>query len=510
VNLNWQVCSRARLSRDARFDGKFFIGVVGTGVYCRPVCPSPAAHEKNCRYFQTPAEAAKAGFRPCLRCRPGSQPGTPAWSGTATTVLRALRLIAETRLEEGGVEALAERLGVSTRHLRRLFLRHLGSTPVAVAQSCRLSFAKKLVDETTLPMGHIALDAGFGCVRRFNASMNKAYHRTPTQIRRLARQKKIQPGNQYAFRLSFRPPYHWQGILDFLAASCTPGVEIVEADCYRRTICVDGKSGHFEVCPDLNRHSLVVRVEFADARALFLIVERIRAIFDLNADWASIAETLNTDPALAPWVESYPGLRVPGSWDRFELLIRAILGQNNSLKGASALAGRLAATFGKPFRRPNGLRHVFPKPETLADANLGAIDLNPTCADTIKRLARAVCDGKINFEGVVDSEAFLRQLGEIPGISESTAQYVAMRAPGQPDAFPSTDLGLQCALKLRNQHDIERRAEGWRPWRAYAAMYLWRFGAQERVNRENRALSFVRRNSQVDTQRVVAQSSGAL
>ena len=509
MNLDWQVCSRARLSRDARFDGKFFIGVLGTGVYCRSVCPAPAAQEKNCRYFQTPAEAAEAGFRPCRRCRPGTPPDTPAWSGTATTVSRALRLIAETRLEEGGLEALAERLGVGTRHLRRLFLRHLGTTPVALAQSCRLSFAKKLIDETTLPMGQIALDAGFGSVRRFNASMTNAYHRAPTQIRRLARQNKIQPGNQYAFRLNFRPPYHWQGILDSLAASCTPGVELVEAGCYRRTICIDGTSGYFEVCPDLDRHSLVVRVEFADAQALFLIIERIRAIFDLNADWPSIAETLNTDPALASWVESCPGLRVPGSWDPFELSIRTILGQNKSLKDASAIAGRFAGTLGKPFRRPNGLRHVFPEPETVADANLGAMDLNPTCADTIKRLARAVCDGNINFEGGADSEAFLRQLGEIPGISKSTAQYVAMRALGRPDVFPSTDLGLQCALKLRNQHDIEQRAEGWRPWRAYAAMYLWRFGPQERVKPKNPAPLFVRRNRQVHTQHVVAQGAGA-
>src|SRR5271156_3315011 len=204
MNLDWQVCSRARLSRDARFDGKFFIGVHGSGVYCRSICPAPTAKEKNVRYFPTAAAAGEAGFRPCLRCRPESSPGTPAWLGTSNTVSRALRLIGESGLEEGGVEVLAERLGIGSRHLRRLFLRHLGATPIAVAQTRRLHFAKKLIDETRLPMSQIALASGFGCVRRFNAGIRKVYSRTPTQIRRIARQTMAQPVNQYLFRLRFR------------------------------------------------------------------------------------------------------------------------------------------------------------------------------------------------------------------------------------------------------------------------------------------------------------------
>src|SRR6202046_3963267 len=204
MNLDWQVCSRARLSRDPRFDGKFFIGVVGSRVYCRPICPAPTAKEKNVRYFPSAAAAAEAGFRPCLRCRPESCPGTPAWLGTSNTVSRALRLIDESGLEDGGVELLAERLGVGSRHLRRLFIRHLGATPIAVAHTRRLHFAKKLIDETRLPLGAVALASGFGCVRRFNATIWKTYHRTPTQIRRLARLKDLQPENQYLFRLRFR------------------------------------------------------------------------------------------------------------------------------------------------------------------------------------------------------------------------------------------------------------------------------------------------------------------
>lgn len=235
VDLNWRICSRARLSRDARFDGKFFIAVLSTRIYCRPICPARTCKESNVRYYASAAAAADAGFRPCLRCRPESSPGTPAWLGTSNTVSRALRLIAESGLEDG-VEGLAERLGVGSRHLRRLFLRHLGATPMAVAQTRRLHFAKKLIDETTLPMNEIAVASGFGCVRRFNAGIRSLYQRTPTQIRRLARQKKVQPGNQYVFRLNFRPPYDWNGLLDFLAPRCTPGVEVVEQGCYRRTI----------------------------------------------------------------------------------------------------------------------------------------------------------------------------------------------------------------------------------------------------------------------------------
>jgi AraC family transcriptional regulator of adaptative response / DNA-3-methyladenine glycosylase II len=474
MNLDWQVCSRARLSRDPRFDGKFYIGVVGSGVYCRPICPAPTAKEKNVRYFPSAAAAAEAGFRPCLRCRPESCPGTPAWMGTSNTVSRALRLIGESGLEDGGVEVLAERLGVGSRHLRRLFLRHLGATPMAVAQTRRLHFAKKLIDETSLPMSQVALASGFGCVRRFNAGIRKVYHRTPTQIRKLAHQTKIQPGNQYLFRLHFRPPYHWQGMLEFLAARATPGVEVVEGGCYRRTISLHGREGYFEVALDDSRDALLVRIEFGDPHSLFFIVERIRAMFDLNADWADVVPVLNSDPVLARMVKMDPGVRLPGSWNGFELAVRAILGQQVTVKGATSLAGRIASRFGKRFAGPSGLTHLFPAPEILANAKLVDVGLTGARAETIRALARAVCSGKINFEGVIDSDMFLARLCEIPGIGKWTAQYVAMRALGEPDAFPSSDLGLLRALSLGSSRELEQRAEEWRPWRAYAAMYLWR------------------------------------
>ena len=250
MNLDWQVCSRARLSRDPRFDGKFFIAVRGSRVYCRSICPAPTAKEENCRYYPSAAAAEEAGFRPCLRCRPECSPGTPAWLGTSNTVSRALRLIGESGLEDGGVEVLADRLGVGSRHLRRLFLQHLGATPSAVAHTRRLQFAKKLIDETSLPMSHVAQASGFGCVRRFNAAIRKTYHRTPTQIRRLAHQKTTLAGNQYLFHLRFRPPYQWESMLAFLAARATPGVEEVAFSHYRRSISLHGSDGYFDVSLD--------------------------------------------------------------------------------------------------------------------------------------------------------------------------------------------------------------------------------------------------------------------
>jgi AraC family transcriptional regulator of adaptative response / DNA-3-methyladenine glycosylase II len=486
MNLDWQICSRARLSRDPRFDGRFFIGVIGSRVYCRSICPAPTAKEKNVRYFPTAAAAAEAGFRPCLRCRPESSPGTPAWLGTSSTVSRALRLIGESGLEDGGVEVLAERLGVGSRHLRRLFLRHLGATPIAVAQTRRLHFAKKLIDETGLPMNQVALASGFGSVRRFNAGIRRVYLRTPSQIRRLAKQKNVQPGNHYLFKLHFRPPYHWEGMMSFLGARATPGVEVVEAGKYRRTISLNGLDGYFEVSFDEARDALLVRIEFGDPHSLFFIVERIRKMFDLGADWATIAPSLKSDPVLAGSVAADPGLRVPGCWNGFELAVRAILGQQITVKGATAMAGRMAHSFGMPYRVASGLTHLFPPPAILADAKLEDIGLTGARAETIRALARAVCSGEVNFGGVVDSDAFLSRLCEIPGIGKWTAQYVAMRALGEPDAFPSSDIGLLHAVALKTSRGLEQRAEAWRPWRAYAAMYLWRIAGQSRPVKTNR------------------------
>src|SRR5262249_3830180 len=276
MTLDRQTCSRARQTRDARFDGKFFTGVLSTRIYCRSICPVPTVKEKNVRYFPTAAAAADAGYRPCLRCRPECSPGTPAWLGTSNTVSRALRLIDDGAIEDAGMENLADRLGVGARHLRRLFLRHLGAPPSAVIQTRRLHFAKKLIDETSLSMGNVALASGFGSVRRFNAAIRQTYKRTPTQIRHLTRQRAVQPEDQYLFHLRFRPPFHWEGMLSFLAARAIPGVEVVEANSYRRSIVLNGCAGHFAVSMNASNDALVATVQIADPRSLYTIIERIR------------------------------------------------------------------------------------------------------------------------------------------------------------------------------------------------------------------------------------------
>jgi AraC family transcriptional regulator, regulatory protein of adaptative response / DNA-3-methyladenine glycosylase II len=482
MKVDAEAFKRARQARDARFDGKFFVASTTTKIYCRPSCNVPMIKDKYVRYFPNAAAAEEAGYRPCLRCRPEAAPGTPAWLGTSSTVSRALRIIAESGLEDGGVELLAERLGIGSRHLRRLFLQHVGATPSGVAQTRRLHFAKKLIDETNLPMNQVALVAGFGCVRRFNAAIQGVYHRTPTHIRRLARQTGALPENQYHFRLSFRPPYDWDAMLGFLAPRATPGVEVVESGGFRRAISLNGVHGWFEATVDQQSCALAVRVEFPDPRFLFLILERIRTMFDLNADSAAIARCLGNDPQLAELVKAAPGLRVPGCWDGFELATRAIIGQQVSVKGATTLAGRVAETFGEAISAPAGIVRLFPKAEVLAEADLRRAGLTNSRAETIRALARAVCQKQLSFEGVANREEFLDRLVAIRGIGEWTAQYISIRALGEPDAFPAGDLGLVRASGASNAAQLERRSESWRPWRAYAAMYLWQSLAARTVS----------------------------
>ncbi|HWH61547.1 MAG TPA: AlkA N-terminal domain-containing protein [Terriglobales bacterium] len=489
MKVDWEAFKRARRARDVRFDGKFFVASTTTKIYCRPSCNVPMIQDRYVRYFPNAAAAEEAGYRPCLRCRPEAAPGTPAWLGTSSTVSRALRLIAESGLDDGGIESLAERLGIGSRHLRRLFLRHVGATPSAMAQTRRLHFAKKLIDESNLPMNQIALAAGFGCVRRFNAAIQNTYHRTPSHIRRLARQAVALPENQYHFRLSFRPPYDWNAMLAFLAPRATPGVEIVENGKYRRTISVNNEHGWLEAALDERNSALEVRIHFPNPSSLFFIVERVRAMFDLNGDSIEIARCLGGDPTLGKLVRAALGLRVPGSWNGFELATRAILGQQITVKGATTLAGRVVTTFGRAISVSAGLTHLFPAAEVLGEADLRRAGVTNSRAETIRKLAQAVNTGRISFEGIVNRDDFVDRLREIPGIGEWTAQYIAMRALGEPDAFPAGDLGLVRASGAANSRELERRAAAWRPWRAYAAMYLWKSNLDSSVRKSKPARS---------------------
>ncbi len=490
--LDIAICAQARKTRDARFDGRFFTGVLSTGIYCRSICPARTAKEENIRYFPSAAAAAEAGLRPCLRCRPECSPGTPAWLGTSATVSRALRLISESALEDGGIESLAERLGIGGRHLRRLFLQHLGASPVAVAQTRRLHFAKKLVDDSRLPMSEVALASGFGSIRRFNAAFRKTYNRTPTQLRKLGRQASAMSEGEYCFQLRYRPPFDWTSMLEFLAPRATPEVEMVGNGVYRRVFSLNDHIGWFEASldepthgetnhdatkrdgtkQDEANHAVTLRIHYPQPRSLFLIVERVRRMFDLSADPNEIMRHLGGNTVLARRVKARPGLRVPGSWDGFELAIRAILGQQVTVRGATTLTGKLVREFGVQVTSRRGISHLFPVPEKLAEANFSRMGLTRVRALTIRSLARAVCDGVISFSGL-NIDEFIARFRELPGIGDWTAQYVAMRAFNEPDAFPASDLGLLRAAGLTNPRELAAKAEAWRPWRAYAAMYLW-------------------------------------
>lgn len=481
AQLDAHVCNRARLARDPRFDGRFFIGVTSTGIYCRPVCPSPTAKRANVRYFPSAAAAAAAGFRPCLRCRPEVAPGTPAWNGTSATVSRGLKLIADGALDAGSVDHLAARLGVSARHLHRLFLQHLGAPPIAVAQTRRLHFAKQLIDATRLPMSQVALAAGFQSIRRFNDVLHKLYGRTPSELRRLREAEAPRTDtDEYVFRLAYRPPYAWHALLAFLALRATPGVEEVRDGAYRRSLVFENRHGVLEVHALKRAHALEARIRFPESAGLLRIVARVRAMFDLAADPAVIAQQLRRDPRLQPLIKRYPGLRVPGAWDGFELAVRAVLGQQVAVRSATTLAGRLVRAHGEPlqFADRGGLTHVFPSAEVLADADIAG--LPAARARTLRTLARAVARGELRFAGGLPDEEFFARFQGIAGIGDWTAQYVAMRAFNEPDAFPASDLVLLRAAghgRALTPAALRRRAENWRPWRAYAAMYLWRAAA---------------------------------
>jgi AraC family transcriptional regulator of adaptative response / DNA-3-methyladenine glycosylase II len=478
MRLDRSTCARASRSRDPRFDGRFFVAVVTTGVYCRPVCPAPLPREHNVRYFPSADAAAAAGFRPCLRCRPETSPGTSAWLGTSTTVSRALRLISENVLEDCRIEGLAERLGVGPRHLSRLFVKHLGATPVAVRQTHRLQFAKALIDETDLPFIQVALAAGFRSLRRFNASFQESYGRAPTELRALARHHGTGTPSVYRFHLRYRPPFDWFELLAFLRPRATPNVEAVDTSSYRRTIAVGALHGWFEA--RLRSGVIHLRVHFPDPTALYSIVERARRMFDLAADPGEIRRHLSTDPLLAPLVRLRPGLRIPGAWDTFELTVRAILGQHVAVRGATALAGRLVREYGAPIATEGRLTHLFPPPETLAQVDLTHVGLPAARASCISELARRVARGELVLSGATDVHSFVGKLSTIPGVGPGAAEYIALRALGDPDAFPAGDLGLLRAAGLRKARDLACRAERWRPWRAYAALHLWSSRAASR------------------------------
>jgi len=479
MDLDHDACYRAVALRDARFDGRFFTAVKTTGTYCRPICPARTPRPENVAFYPTAAAAQEAGFRPCLRCRPETAPDKGAWRGTSSTVSRALALIELGALDDGSVDALAGRLGLGERQLRRLCRQHLGASPIAVAQTRRVLLAKQLIHETALPMAEIAFAAGFGSIRRFNETFQALYGRAPCALRRRSGPEiPAGPAGQISLRLRYQPPYDWPGVLEFLRRRAIPGIEHVGARGYARTIRLDGRQGTVSVRAD-EGHALCAEIRFPALSALPAIIARLRRVFDLAADPLLISAHLARDPVLAPLVGARPGLRVPGAWDGFELAIRAVLAQRTSVAAATRLAGRLVAEHGEPLAEPDReLTHVFPRPEVLARADLTRLGMPRRRAVTLSGVAAEVAaDPDVLGAGRGLDETIAR-LRSIPGVSESTAQDIALRQLREPDAFPAVAVALGHALarlegRRRPPRDLVARADQWRPWRAYAAQHLW-------------------------------------
>ncbi len=485
MRLDHDACYRALAARDRRFDGVFFVGVTSTGVYCRPVCPARTPGRGRCLFFESAARAEREGFRPCLRCRPELAPGHAPVDGAAMTARAAAALIQNGALDEGGlrsVGALAARLGLSPRQLRRVMTQELGVTPVELAQTRRLLLAKRLLAETRLPMSAVASAAGFGSLRRFNALFLERYGMPPSRLRRGwggeesgRRGGGGGSGGELVLTLPYRPPLAWAELLAFVRGREMRGVERVDGDVYERTAAVGAARGWLSVRNDPERGVLRATLSEGLAPAVGTVLARLRAMFDLDARPDVIAAHLGTDGGLAPLVAARPGLRVPGAFDGFEVAVRAVLGQQVSVAAATTLAGRVCERFGETIETPRtGLSRLSPTPERLASSSaeeLAALGLPRARAETLLALARAFAEGEVALEPGLPPELVLPRLLEIRGIGPWTGAYLAMRALRWPDAFPGTDLVLKRVLAARTEGAAA--AEAWRPWRSYAAMHLW-------------------------------------
>ena len=519
-----RVCEQARLSRDPRFDGLFFIAVTSTRIYCRPVCPVHPPKPSNITYYRNAAAAEAAGFRPCLRCRPELSPSDGAWRRGDAAVSRALKLIEQGALAGQPVAALAQRVNLGERQLRRLFVERLGASPVGVHGTRRLLFAKQLLTETALPITDVALAAGFGSLRRFNATFKDAYRMAPRDLRRRpAAASDAQHAGALTLRLGYRPPYDFESMLGFLRGRALPGVEHVDDHGYARVVAGDGPGtapGWLRVGPwPGGEHALKLELHAPLAPRLFDIVGRLRRMFDLDADPRAIAMALSADPRLKPLLRKRPGLRLPSGWDGFEIAVRAILGQQVSVAAARTFAARIAQRFGTPLpaeHAAHGLAHLFPTPAALADADLADIGITRTRAETVRTIARALLDGRVDFRVERTLDDFVAHWTSLPGIGPWTAHYIALRALGHPDAFPADDLVLQKAVPLDGSRMTAKaltlRAEAWRPWRGYATLQLWRDAMAAPVAAAARRTPVSKRGGPVPaaSQRLPARGDGSL
>jgi AraC family transcriptional regulator of adaptative response / DNA-3-methyladenine glycosylase II len=465
---------RAVRSKDRRFDGVFYTGVHTTGIYCRPSCPAVTPRRHNVSFYPTAAAAQAAGFRACRRCRPDLTPGSPEWDVRADVAGRTMRMIADGVVEREGVVGLAARAGYTTRHLGRLLTEQLGAGPLALARAHRAHTARILIETTDMGFADIAFAAGFASVRQFNATIREVYAASPTQLRGRGRSRgnagSTQADGVVALTLAVREPFDGQALIEFLAARAVTGVESVSDGVYRRTLGLAHGPGVVELAPGIDR--VDCRLRLTDLRDLGSAVERSRRLLDLDADPVAIADQLSEDELLRPWVSKRPGLRVPGHVDGFEVAVRAVVGQQVSVAGARTLLGRLVAEHGQLVDGSDGVVRLFPAADTVAALDPDQLPLPRARGRALVGLAAAVADGALVLDRGSDRGQVRDTLLALPGIGPWTADYVALRALGDPDIFLPTDLGVRQGL-VRMGIDDPGRADAWRPWRSYALMHVW-------------------------------------
>jgi AraC family transcriptional regulator of adaptative response / DNA-3-methyladenine glycosylase II len=471
MQLNRDQCYQAIITHDSRFDGHFFVAVKSTRIYCRPICRSKRPALERCEFYRHAAAAEVAGYRPCLRCRPELAPGQAPADSADRLTSTAVQQIEAGSLQEQSISSLASSLGVSDRHLRRVLLENLGVTPIQLAQTHKLLLAKQLLTDTTLPMIDVAFASGFKSLRRFNALFRERYSFAPKTLREKNRTT-VKDLPSCVCRLFYRPPFDWGSLLMFFSRRVFVGVEQVDGERYQRTVGIGSHQGWVSVENDSRQSALRVEVSISLLPVLTQVLARLRRLFDLEATPQQIAIHLGS------LAENNPGLRVPGAFDGFEMAIRAILGQQVSVKAATTFAGRLTKQFGQPITTPlPGLTHLAPTASAIATATideLSRIGITQSRARSILAMAQAVVNGLVTLDVVVSIDRALTKLKELPGIGDWTAHYFAMRVFGWPDAFPHSDLGILKALKMSNPRQALVAAESWRPWRAYAAMHLWK------------------------------------
>jgi AraC family transcriptional regulator of adaptative response / DNA-3-methyladenine glycosylase II len=475
-------CYAALQARDARFDGRFFVGVASTGIYCRPVCRARTPKAENCSFYASASAAEASGFRPCLRCRPELAPGlAPVDAETRLARLAAQRMEAD-GLSDQSLETLAEALGVTDRHLRRVFAREYGVPPVVWLQTQRLLTAKHLLTDTTLPVMQVAMDAGFGSVRRMNALFRKKYRLSPADFRKEAGAGSDAAESMTLF-LAFRPPFAWETLLNFLRQRAIPGVEAVNASQYRRTVSIAHRNqahrGWISVANRPERNLLALTLSSSLFPVINQVLARVRFLFDVNCTPDEIREKLGTMQIGGERVFE-AGLRLPGCFDPFEMTVRAILGQQITVRAARTLAMRVAVQLGEPLTTPFAdLTVTFPTVERICaleqpvEDHLGPLGIIGSRARSIRALAEALRQGAIRLGPGADPEQEMERLAALPGFGPWTVQYLAMRALGWPDAFPHTDYGIRKALGNLPAKDILALSQAWAPWRSYAALTLW-------------------------------------